>query len=524
MNQFARKFFKNNLILFALIFLVIMTFSAVSANENGTDESNGTDIPGFNELSDKINHTEDTITLDSDYEYKNGTDKEIVISKPVTIDGAGHTIDAKKSSRIFNVTADNVVIKNIRFVNGNALGNYFRSDVGGGAIYWSGAIGILENCTFINNTGRGIEDDPFDKEETIVNEDGSIIHIYRVRPMGARINQGGAILWAGDGGTVANCSFNNNDVGYPNGGGAISWRGNDGKIIGSSFVDNGGWTGSAVEWRGANGLIFSSKFMNWGISDNGIFWAGENGTIRNSILMSPDGRRVVNSYSDSLDANYNYWGDSINNPDQYLKPDDVQYWYVSADNVSDFDDLELNSSFVLVKSTERPFEKIISKDLEVYYNSNGKFRIQVYDKHGKLAIFEDVKFYINNHEYYAMTDDNGIATLKIKEKPGKYTVFSQCGDVIVKNKITVKSVLITKNLSKKVKKSAKFKVKVLNSKGKAYKNQVVKIKFKGKTYKIKTNKKGIATFKVSKKLKAGKYIIKTTYKGLTNSNKIVVKK
>ena len=103
MNQFARKFFKNNLILFALIFLVIMTLSAVSANENGTDESNGTDIPGFNELSDKINHTEDTITLDSDYEYKNGTDKEIVISKPVTIDGAGHTIDAKKSSRIFNV-------------------------------------------------------------------------------------------------------------------------------------------------------------------------------------------------------------------------------------------------------------------------------------------------------------------------------------------------------------------------------------------------------------------------------------
>ena len=65
---------------------------------------------------------------------------------------------------------------------------------------------------------------------------------------------------------------------------------------------------------------------------------------------------------------------------------------------------------------------------------------------------------------------------------------------------------------------------MLNSKGKAYKNQVVKIKFKGKTYKIKTNKKGIATFKVSKKLKAGKYIIRTTYKGLTNSNKIVVKK
>jgi len=524
MNQIAQKFFKNKLILCALLFLLLMTLSTVSASENGTDESNVMDIPGFNNLSDKINNTDDTVTLDSDYEYKNGTDKEIVISKPVTIDGSGHTIDAKKSSRIFNVTADNVVIKNIRFVNGNALGNYFRSDVGGGAIYWSGANGILENCTFINNTGSGIEDDPFDKEEIIVNEDGSITHIYRFRPMGARINQGGAILWEGDNGTVVDCGFNHNDVGYPNGGGAICWRGNDGKIIGSSFVDNGGWTGSAVEWRGANGSIFSSKFMNWGISDNGIFWAGENGTIRNSILISPDGRRVVHSYSDSLDANYNYWGDSIDNPDQYLKPDDVEYWYASESNVTSFEDLELNSSFVLVKSTEKISEKIISSDLKVYYNSNGKFNIQVYDKHGKPAIFEDVKFYINNHEYSFMTDDNGIATLKIKEKPGKYTIFSQYGDVIVKNKITVKSVLITKNLSKKVKKSAKFNVKVLNSKGKAYKNQVVKIKFKSKTYKIKTNKKGIAAFKVSKKLRVGKYVIKTTYKGLTNSNKIVVKK
>ena len=79
-------------------------------------------------------------------------------------------------------------------------------------------------------------------------------------------------------------------------------------------------------------------------------------------------------------------------------------------------------------------------------------------------------------------------------------------------------------ISKKVKKSAKFKVKVLNSKGKAFKNQLVKIKFKGKTYKFKTNKNGIATFKIPKNLKIGKYTIKTTYNGLTNSNKIIVKK
>ena len=83
--------------------------------------------------------------------------------------------------------------------------------------------------------------------------------------------------------------------------------------------------------------------------------------------------------------------------------------------------------------------------------------------------------------------------------------------------------MISKNVAKKVNKPAKFNVKVLNSKGKAFANQWVKVKFKGTLYKIKTNKKGIATFWIPKNLKVGKYVIKLGYKGLVNTNKIVVK-
>ena len=114
--------------------------------------------------------------------------------------------------------------------------------------------------------------------------------------------------------------------------------------------------------------------------------------------------------------------------------------------------------------------------------------------------------------------------LKLNLKPGTYSIYSSYGDVKIKNRITVKTTLITKNISKKAKKSSKFTVKVLNSKGKAYSKQAIKIKFKGKTYKIKTNKRGIAKFKIPKNLKPGKYTIKTTYKKLTNKNKIIVKK
>lgn len=517
-------------LIFVLGLFFIASVSAADSVDNNLTDGNSTvdslKTNSFFNLSQKISDTPEnqTLTLNEDYIYCGEDVHGIVISKSITIDGANHTIDANHSSRIFNITADNVVLKNINFVNGNALGNYFTSEVGGGAIYWSGNNGKIINCNFINNTGNGIEDDPYDKEETIVFEDGTVTQLIRFRPMGARINEGGAISWRGENGTVSNCIFKNNHVGYPDGGGAICWRGNRGKIIDSVFLDNGAWLGSAVEWRADNGMILSSKFNNSGLTDNGIYWFGKNGTVKNSILISSDGRRVISGYSDELNADFNYWGDSISNPSQYLKPENVNYWYVNAGGNVSFDDIALNASFILVKNAQKIEAKIISKNLKIYYNSKDRFKIQVYDKTGNPADYQEVLFNINNHEYYAITDDKGYATLKINEKPGKYSIFSQYGDIIVKNKITIKSTLITKNLSKKAKKSANFKIKVLNSKGKAFKKQTVKVKFRGKTYKIKTNKKGIATFRIPKNLKVGKYSIKTTCNGLTNSNKILVTK
>ena len=517
------------LVMFILALFMISSVSAEEFSDNNlTDinehEKNELLNATFDDLSQKISDTPEnqTLTLTSDYRYDGGDVHGIVISKPITIDGAGHTLDGNHSSRIFNITADNVVLKNINFVNGNALGKYFTSDVGGGAIYWSGANGQVNGCNFTANTGRGIEDDPFDKEETVFTENGQIMHVIRMRPMGARINEGGAITWRGDNGTVVNCTFKKNHVGYPDGGGAICWRGNDGKIIDSTFLDNGAWVGAAVEWRGKNGIISSSKFLNDGISDSGIFWSGSNGTIRNSILLSMDERNVLNNaYSQDLSADFNYWGDNISDPDYFSKPENVKYWYVASDANVSFDELEINSSYVLVKSVPAFTYEIVSGNLKIYYKSKHEFKIQVFDRKGNPVIYEDVTFCINNHEYHRMTDDEGYATLKLNLKPGKYNIFSQYEGIIVKNKITVKTTMITKDISKKVKKSAKFKIKVLNSKGKAFKKQTVKIKFKGKIYKLKTNQNGMAIFKVPKNLKVGKYAIKTACNGLTNLNKII---
>ncbi len=169
-------------------------------------------------------------------------------------------------------------------------------------------------------------------------------------------------------------------------------------------------------------------------------------------------------------------------------------------------------------------DSINSSDLTKYHTKTTTFKVTV--KNGNQTLTSgSVIFTINNKEYVGHIGSDGVASVSLKNlKPGTYSIFSEYGQTIVKNVITIKKAVTTKNVSVKYKKAGKFTVKVLNSKGKPYAKQSVKIKFKGKTQTIKTNSKGIATFKIPKNLKVGKYTIKTIYAGLTLSNKITVKK
>ena len=166
---------------------------------------------------------------------------------------------------------------------------------------------------------------------------------------------------------------------------------------------------------------------------------------------------------------------------------------------------------------------IKSRDLNVYYDTTTSFKVNVLSGN-KPVTNNAVVFTINNNKYPVNVDSNGVATLKLTLKPGTYSVTSTCGDASAKNTIIIKKSIITKNVSKKYKKTKKYTVKVLKSTGKPHAKLKVKLKIKGKTYSAKTNSKGIATFKLPKNLKVGKYTMKTTCKGLTVSNKLTVKR
>ena len=162
----------KRIMLITLLLLAVFTISTVSAADNMTDADDGIlqettdeielgnaitdsspqenvlgakDNGTFTALQEKINNAQSgsTVTLENNYKYNEGFNANgITIEKSLTIDGAGHTIDANSKSRIFKLSASNIVLKNIKFTNG-------QKD-NGGAIFISGNSITIDKCTFTN--------------------------------------------------------------------------------------------------------------------------------------------------------------------------------------------------------------------------------------------------------------------------------------------------------------------------------------------------------------------------------------
>ena len=167
--------------------------------------------------------------------------------------------------------------------------------------------------------------------------------------------------------------------------------------------------------------------------------------------------------------------------------------------------------------------RLTASGVTMYYGAGKYYKVRAYDDHGNVAKGVKVTIKFNGKTYYRDTDSNGYASLKISAKAKSYTITSTYKSFKVSNKIVIKPTLITKNMAVKKSKTFKFNVKLLNSKGKVLKSKKITVKFKGKIYKTKTNKKGIATFKIKVNSVKGKFTITTSYGSLKNTNKITVK-
>ena len=247
---------KKCLIFLSLIFVLIISLSAVSATDLDNDNYNvnyvdnyvdnyandyamindndfnslGDSKLSFDDIQSKIDKAQDgsTIELNGTY-YGNG--KAININKNLKIVGIDETIlDACGKSNVFDITADDVSLTNLIIINSNGTHsgaiysegyltlsdccfknnianlNKIYQDEGNSEYMWEGGLGgaiystgddlICDNCTFINNTALTALNSEYEF-------DGGI---------------GGAIYSEGDL-SVFNCNFTGNHA--PISGGAI---------------------------------------------------------------------------------------------------------------------------------------------------------------------------------------------------------------------------------------------------------------------------------------------------------------
>ncbi|WP_296877808.1 hypothetical protein [uncultured Methanobrevibacter sp.] len=246
--------------------IILLSLSAVSAAEiednpsplSANENNDVLKAPGdgtFKNLRDDINNQlvndPQNVKLDKNYTFSDSDlqgpipiepNSGIDISASCTIDGQNNYVDGNHLSRIFTISGDNVVLKNIKFLNANHT-----------AVWLTGSNCIIDNCTFANNSINGSVD----------------------------YHGGGAIYWRGTGGKVINSVFNNNSVIDGDDkharGGSIFWTGDDGNVSYCNFTDDYSKKHSAsISWGSPmeqiipeNGYVYRCNFERGATLYNG---------------------------------------------------------------------------------------------------------------------------------------------------------------------------------------------------------------------------------------------------------------
>ncbi|MBE6499875.1 MAG: hypothetical protein E7Z80_04955 [Methanobrevibacter thaueri] len=314
------NFKKNIILIISLVLIFAILLSAVSANTNTSnvqitnekdisiinEDNNGVktinqnnndselsfndkeimsnehifDGETFSQLQEEINNASsgDSIKLNKNI-IQNGL-SQIYINKTLTIDGNGHTINADGKSRIFSINADNVVLNNISFINGNSLNDnskwtYDRIHIlenCGGAIFWNGVNGTIKNCNFINNTVNCTNITGITHGGAIFlnNTKNAFLFncTFKDNIAAHEVSQGGAIYAIGcENSNILNSTFINNTAGVDGGAIEITIYSNNFTIKNSKFNSNRGF-GEVQGWGGAididcrDCLIYNCTFEN----------------------------------------------------------------------------------------------------------------------------------------------------------------------------------------------------------------------------------------------------------------------
>ena len=327
------------MMMLAILLVALLTVSAANAAENATDDDisvEDNNAGTFADLASEIANATSELNLTRNYCYYNDSDyKEgIIINKSIVINGNGYTINGNNQSRALFIDE---YCKNV----------------------------ILNNISFVNCSS---------------------------------MDQGGAVSWYGDYGTLSNCSFMNCSSKY---GGAV-YYGANGKLSGCSFVNcSADYKGGAIfsstpfsEWiKPVVIFVDNSNFINCCASDGGAVYFSENDC------------RVIDSIFEGNIANgagggIYFAGENCSLIDSTFKGNIAQNgseWY---------------SEYPL-KPTDNIPTLLSALDVNVTYNESVNLVATLKDVDGNPLQGEHIYIELNNVKYTLKTDSEGEVSLAI---------------------------------------------------------------------------------------------------------------
>ena len=498
----------------------------------------------FTDLYQLISAGDDIISLNGDYVFDLSYDYEYLngmnINRSMTIIGNGFTIDGSGQARIFTITPGvEVAFKKINFINA-------KTSSMGGAIYGDA---IVRDCTFINNSaklGGAIYGNSHVYDSTFLNNSAMGIGLFH--GYGGAMNRGYAQgctfkyntanhCGAFYNGTAYNCMFIANSA--PGGGGAFRI----GNATQCTFIDNyAGIYGGAVR----ESIVRNCIFINNTAGDRGGaiygFEAYDCTFIGNS---ASNGGAAYDTkiYNSRFDRNHATEGGAAYDVTAVRCEFTNNYasnnggaMYAGEINSGIFKN---NTAMANGSNTYRTNiiiapTKIASPSITTVYNG-GKYLIATLkNDYGDSLSGIKLTVILNGKTLTPTTDKNGqvkISTAKLVPKAYDVTIRFDGNAYFAKStatsKITVKKASVKLTAKKKTFKAKakvkKYTVTLKDSKGKAIKKVKLTLKIKGKTYRAKTNRKGMATVGF-KNLKVGKYEITVKYIKSTVKTILKVKK
>ena len=424
----------------------------VENNEEILEASNIHYSAFFTTLADEISNADGELNLTRNYIYGgeysiDGSKYEegITIKKTIVINGNGHTISGNNQVRVFDIKSNNVVLKNICFVDCSS-----KND--GGAIRWSGYFGTMDNCAFVNCSAseRGgsvyyISSRYVLSNCTFVNSNAKIGGaVDWFGSYGSLSNcdfedcsateKGGAIYWFGDKGRVSDCSFT--DCSSKNYGGAVYWAGTNGTLSNSSFLDCSAKNGGAIYWDGDcnyDGIygVFANEFISCSASENGgaVYWNGYYAVLKNSKFVDcsaeNDGGAVYC---------YSYWGISDNSSFKnchakdygggiYFKSSNCRLIYPTfkGNTALEGPDWYSVEPLIIINDTQLP-TVISAPDINTPYGVSATLTATLKNIDNHALAGEQISIIFNKKTYTEITDSMGKVSIYIPKnlKPNVY--------------------------------------------------------------------------------------------------------